>query len=142
MSIFQKTVPVVNGNLVSGSNPMPVSGTLTGVEVSSLPASALTPKTATVSSSGDTVFHTPASGKSLRLYYLGYSADGANSADVTVYVKFGSGSAIYKQSLAAKAMFAHTIAANRYVQGGVNQALSVNLSAAQTVHVNVEYEEV
>lgn len=112
------------------------------VSVTSVPTDSVLTKSITSSASGDATVHTPASGKSIRLFYLGYSADGANSADVTAYVKFGAGSAIYKQSLAAKAMFAHTVAARRYVQGAVDEALTLNLSAAQTVHVNIEYLEV
>lgn len=100
-------------------------------------------KSLTVSASGDTPVVTPATGKKVRLTYLAFSADGANTADVVAYLKFGSGAGIYKVSLTPKAIYARNIGAGRrYVEGAVDEALSVNLSIGQGVHVTVEYEEV
>jgi hypothetical protein len=104
----------------------------------------LSPTASSASSSGDNTIFTPGGGQSSRVYYLALSADGGNSADVTAIVKFGAGgSAKYKVSLKPGSMFARNIGAGkRYMQGAANEALIVNLSAAQTVHVSVEAESV
>lgn len=107
-------------------------------------AESLSPTASSASSSGDNTIFTPDSGEITRVHYISLSADGANSADVTAIVKFGAGgSANYKVSLKAGAIFARNIGAGkRYMQGAVDEALIVNLSAAQTVHVSVEAESV
>jgi len=100
-------------------------------------------KSVTASASGDTTIHTPTASNRVRLGYLCLSADGANSADVTVIVKFTvGGSTLYKVSLKAGAIWARNIGAGqRYLDGGINNALIVNLSTTQTVHVSIEYTE-
>lgn len=91
------------------------------------------------SSSGDNVIvaitNTP------KLYYISLSANGANSADVTATVKIGSSSK-YKVSLKAGAIWARNIGAGKkYLTGSAGEDIIVNLSAAQTVHVSVEYTD-
>lgn len=100
-------------------------------------------KSVTASVSGDTTIHTPTASNRVRLSYLCLSADGANSADVTVIVKFtAGGSTLYKVSLKAGAIWARNIGAGqRYLDGGINNALIVNLSTTQTVHTSIEYTE-
>lgn len=89
---------------------------------------------------GDTVIVAVGGAQTLRLAYLCLSANGANSADVTVTVKTGA-TVLYKLSLKAGAMFARNIGAGRrYLAGSVGDDLIVELSAAQLVHVNAEYE--
>lgn len=97
----------------------------------------------TASLSGDTTIYTPPTGKKAGLQYVCLSADGANSADVVVIVKFGAGgSAKYKLSLKPGAIWARNIGARmRWLLGAVNEPLVVNLNAAQSVHVSVEVEE-
>lgn len=104
----------------------------------------LSPTAVTALSSGDNTIFTPTGGTASRVHYISLSADGANSADVTAIVKFGAGgSAKYKVSLKAGAIFARNIGAGkRYMQGATNEAVIVNLSTAQTVHVSVEAESV
>lgn len=98
----------------------------------------------TVSTSGNTTLITPTSGRRVRLFYVLMNADGANAADVTSAVRFGaSGSLVYPVCLKAGSIFARNIGAGRrYVQGAINEALIANLSAAQTVNLTVEWEEV
>lgn len=100
-------------------------------------------KAVTASASGDTTVHTPTASNRVKLGYICLSADGANSADVTVLVKFtAGGTTLYKLSLKAGAIWARNIGAGqRYLDGGVNNALIVNLSTAQTVNVSIEYTE-
>jgi len=91
------------------------------------------------SSSGDNVIvaitNTP------KLYYISLSANGANSADVTATVKIGASSK-YKVSLKAGAIWARNIGAGKkYLTGSAGDDIIVNLSAAQTVHVSVEYTD-
>jgi hypothetical protein len=77
-----------------------------------------------------------------RLYYISLSANGANSADVTATVKIGSSSK-YKVSLKAGSIWARNVGAgNNYITGSTGDDIIVNLSAAQTVHVSVEYADV
>lgn len=76
-----------------------------------------------------------------KLYYVCLSANGANSADVTAIVKIGA-TAKYKVSLKAGAIWARNIGAEkRYVTGSAGDDIIVNLSAAETVHVSVEYAD-
>lgn len=76
-----------------------------------------------------------------RLYYVSLSANGANAADVTAIVKIGA-SEKFKVSLKAGSIFARNIGAGRrYLTGSAGDDIIVNLSAAQTVHVSVEYED-
>ena len=108
-----------------------------------LASTSISIQASTVSAAGDTTILTPAAGNRIKLGYLSLSADGGNSADVTVIVKFGAaGAAVYKVSLKAGSIYARNIGAGkRYGDSGSDTALVVNLSAAQTVHVSVEYDE-
>jgi hypothetical protein len=109
-----------------------------------LPMGPVTSVSGTASVLGDTVVVTPSSGKALRVYYLSMNADGGNTADVTAYFRFGAaGAAKYKKSLKAGAIFARAIGGGRkYIQGAMDEPLYINLSAAQTVNWDVEYDEV
>ena len=104
---------------------------------------AISIKAVTISTIGDNTIHTPAAGNRIELGYLAISADGGNSADVIATVKFGAaGAAIYKVSLKAGSIYARNIGAgNRFGDSGLDTALVVSLSANQTVHVSVEYDE-
>lgn len=99
----------------------------------------ITAASTSISSSGDNtivaITNTP------KLYYVSLSADGSNGADVTATVKVGASSK-YKVSLKAGAIWARNIGAGRwYVTGSAGEDIIVNLSAAQTVHVSVEYAD-
>lgn len=100
--------------------------------------------TVSASSSGNTTAITPASGARVRLFYLCLNADGANAADVTAGIRFGAtGGIVYTTSLKAGSIFARNIGAGlNYIQGQVDEALFLNLSAAQTVNATFEWEEV
>lgn len=107
--------------------------------VTALGESAITATSVDASSSGDntivSITNTP------KLYYVCLSANGANSADVTAIVKIGA-TTKYKVSLKAGAIWARNIGAEkRYVTGSAGEDIIVNLSAAQTVHVSVEYAD-
>ena len=107
--------------------------------VTALGESAITATSVDASSSGDntivSITNTP------KLYYICLSANGANSADVTAIVKIGA-TTKYKVSLKAGAIWARNIGAEkRYVTGSAGEDIIVNLSAAQTVHVSVEYAD-
>ena len=107
--------------------------------VTALGESAITATSVDASSSGDntivSITNIP------KLYYICLSANGANSADVTAIVKIGA-TTKYKVSLKAGAIWARNIGAEkRYVTGIAGDDIIVNLSAAQTVHVSVEYAD-
>lgn len=110
------------------------------VDVATLPLTSISATTVDATASGDntivSITNTP------RLYYVSLSANGANSADVTAIVKIGATNK-YKVSLKAGAIWARNIGAGRsYVTGASGEDIIVNLSAAQTVHVSVEYADV
>ncbi len=87
--------------------------------------------------------HIPFADNRIRLAYIALSADGANTADVTVTIKFGADSPLYKFSLKPGCILARNIGAGRHrIQGQIGEALVATLSAAQTVHVSIEFEEV
>lgn len=108
-----------------------------------LPTDTTSAQGSTHSASGDNTVLTPGVGNRIRLNYISLSADGGNSADVTVIVKFASGGGTnYKVSLKAGSIWARNVGAGRrYLDGGTNNALIINLSAAQTVHCSIEYDE-
>lgn len=109
-------------------------------DVTSLPTDTYSAIAIDASSSGDNTI--VAITNSARLYYVSLSANGANSADVTAIVKIGT-SEKFKVSLKAGSIFARNIGAGRrYLTGSAGDDIIVNLSAAQTVHVSVEYEDV
>lgn len=115
-----------------------VPGDATGLPISEA-ESAITATAVDASASGDntivSITNTP------KLYYICLSANGANSADVTATVKIGA-TTKYKVSLKAGAIWARNIGAEkRYVTGIAGDDIIVNLSAAQTVHVSVEYAD-
>lgn len=101
--------------------------------------------TVTTAASGNTVLVTPDSGHRLRLFYLCLNADGGNAADVTAALRFGaSGDLLYTVCLKAGSIFGRNIGAaglRHHVRGQTGEALYVNLSAAETVNVTVEWEE-
>lgn len=110
-----------------------------GTQAISEAPSAISATTADATASGDntivSITNTP------RLYYISLSANGANSADVTAIVKLGATSK-YKVSLKAGAIWARNVGAGRnYITGASGEDIIVNLSAAQTVHVSVEYAD-
>lgn len=103
-----------------------------------------TKKTVTASSSGNNTIHTPASGKKIRLHFFGYSA-GSSVTGVLAGLRFASGGTVFDQQylVAPGQPYARNIqAGKRYIDGGTDEALIVNLNAAQTVYVNIEVEEV
>lgn len=114
-------VPVSGGRFASLTNaaPSPVVGGPT-----------------TVSTSGDTALYTPAAGRSARVRWVGLRAASTNGAPVTVVLSLG-GTVIYRWELEPSDIFSHGF--NR--EGPVNGALSVNLSASQTVYCNVDAED-
>lgn len=96
----------------------------------------------TVSSAGDNIVHTPASGRFVLLEYVCLSADALNTAPVIATIKWNGGADLYKLSLVPGAIWARNIGAGRkVVTGGQDQALVVSLSAAQNVYYSEESEE-
>jgi hypothetical protein len=99
--------------------------------------------TVTASSSGNALVVTPPANRRVRLHYVCLNADGGNAADVTAALRYGvSGALVYTVSLKAGSIFARNIGAGRkHVDGAQGESLYVNLSAAQTVNVTIEWEE-
>lgn len=143
---------------VSAANPLPVNTGLTTqtdaltntqlraslVEVNDV-AGAITPLHLTVNTSGETSVVQPSAGNSIRLWWYNIGADPVNSANVVASLRFGSsGTDFFKAGLSQYGGAAgHSFKAGKsYHQGGVDESLYVNLSAAQTVYVNIDYEQV
>lgn len=136
-------------NLVFATDKVDVSGSTLGansgvdigdVTVNGLPNDTYSVVSVDATTIGDTNIATTTAGQTLRLYYICLSANGANSADVTVTIKLGA-TTMFKISLKAGAIWARNIGAGRrYIAGALGEDLLVTLSAAQTVHVSAEYE--
>ena len=106
---------------------------------------AVTPETVTASATGETTVVSPSAGKAIRLWWFHLQAKSTNSAEVTASLRFGSGSADFFTTDLSQygGGIAHNYKAGRgYHQGAADQPLIVNLSAAQTVYANVDYEEI
>lgn len=120
---------------VSESDPLPTSVSEDAVTAFSL----------TTSSSGTTNVKAPASGKSIRLYWWGLSASPTNSAAVIAGLRWTAGGTNFVTVPLSQygGIFAHGYKGGRsYVQGGVDEALVLSLDSAQTVSINIDYEEV
>lgn len=90
-----------------------------------------------VSTSGDSNLIVPAAGKKVRLIWLGMSSSENNGAEALVLVKFGA-NVVYRWNMGTPGAFSHW----EVVEGAVDQALVVNLSAAQPIDFNYTWEEV
>lgn len=125
-------MPVV---LASDQSALSVNTTIT-----SLPVDTFTKSSSIATTSGDLTLVAPPGGQRVRLFFFGYSASPANGASVLVALRFGANTALDNQYLSPSQPYARNIGAGRrYIEGGVNEALIVNLSAAQTVYCNIEY---
>lgn len=110
------------------------------VDILTLPTDASSATTVDATALGDTTIVSITN--SPRLYYICLSADGANTADVRVVVRIGA-SQKYTLSLKPGVIWARNIGAGRkYITGSTGDDIIVNLSAAQTVHVSVEYADI
>lgn len=92
----------------------------------------LTHVVATVSSSGDTTVHTPASGKAIRLWWAYAVADPTSETPPLIKVKLGSDEK-YR---------AYALSKSQRTTGDVDAALVVNLSGAASVACTFLLEEV
>lgn len=98
-------------------------------------------QTFTVNTAGDNTVYTPAAGKAVKLLWYSYTSDAGNGSATKVILKAGT-TAIDTQSLSASQPFAHTIGGGRgFYDAGTNTAIVVNLSANNTVYVNLEWLE-
>lgn len=92
-----------------------------------------------VSSSGDNTIHTPASGKTIVLFWVGLSSSQNNAAEVLVTVKLGS-KVCYEWYLGNPGAFSHW---EPIVADNANDALTVNLSlGGNNVAVDYTYLEI
>ena len=117
---------------------------LSAVEVVDAPTS-ITPKAVTATASGETVIITPSSGNAVRLWWYNLSANPNNSAHAVVGLRFGTGAEdFYRTALSQYgAATAHSFKAGKsYYQGGTNEPLILNSDVAQTIYVNIDFEEV
>ena len=90
---------------------------------------------------GNNNIRVPGVGNKIRLYYISLSAPLTNAADVTVLLKFNA-TELYKVNLAPGAIWARNIGAGlKYIEGAINESFIGNLSAALTVLVSYEYQE-
>ncbi|OGO36717.1 MAG: hypothetical protein A2W35_17965 [Chloroflexi bacterium RBG_16_57_11] len=93
----------------------------------------------TASSSGNTTLITPASGKSVRVYYASYN----NALAVEAGFRFGAAGTIWlKNNLVANSVISKDFGDLRYVQGAVDEVLILNLSLAVSTNWTVFYVEV
>ena len=98
---------------------------------------ALTPLSGTATQAGDTPCVTPAAGNRLRVFYLSYNPE----APVTAAFRFGTGALWLLNAITANSVVSKDCNI-RYLQGGINEALILNLSGAVTTHWTVFYQEV
>lgn len=105
----------------------------------------VTPVTVTASASGSTLVYQPAAGKSARLLWYHLAGSPSNGASVIASLRWATGGANFVSvpiSQYGSALAHAPGAGNRYYQGAVDQGLFVNLSAAQSVTVNIDVEDI
>jgi hypothetical protein len=98
-----------------------------------------TPWSITATTSGDNTIKTPATGKKLRVKLIDVWNNG--TADITVYLKFGTGTARFKKTLASKTGFIINLLGANW-EGATDEPLIINLSANGTVDVTVLGDEI
>lgn len=100
----------------------------------------LIPVSGVVSSAGNNTCVTPASGKKLRVYYLGYNP----SAPVEAAFRFGASGGLflrYNIAVANSIIMKDTGDSEKYFEGLIDEALILNLSSAVATIWNAHYEE-
>ena len=97
------------------------------------------PWSITATTSGDNTIKTPATGKKLRVKLIDVWNNG--TADITVYLKFGTGTARFKKTLASKTGFIINLLGANW-EGATDEPLIINLSANGTVDVTVLGDEI
>lgn len=108
------------------------------LEIADYPGSLLV-DSGQVNTLGNNVLHTPASGKKIRVYYASYNP----LAAVECAFRFGaSGTLWLRNNLTANSVIAKDFGELRYVEGGIDVALILNLSAAVNVIWNILYKEI
>lgn len=108
-------------------------------------AGAVTPKSVAASAAGANLIVTPSAGKAVRLWWYNIGAHPSNGAHVVAGLRFtASGVDFFNTALSQYgASASHSFKAGKsYHQGGADESLYVNLSTAQTVFCNIDYEEV
>jgi hypothetical protein len=133
MEIMQQ--PVLNAgdiSIVGMETGLAKDATVTPYAVSS--------KSGTASSSGNNACVTPASGKKLRVFFVDYNP----SAAVTAGFRFGASGDLwhYHAMTTGMVIVAKEFGPQRYREGGINEALNLNLSDAVSTIWNVYYIEV
>ena len=86
---------------------------------------------ATVTASGDTTIHTPASGNAIRLFWVSAINDPDEASTPLIKVLIGS-TELYRT---------YAVAHWEVFEGAANEVLKVNLSAAGSVAVTAHIEE-
>jgi hypothetical protein len=97
-------------------------------------------KAGVVSTIGDNTLHTPASGKKIRLYWIGLSTSQDNAAENLIQVKLtdADGTVKYRWRMGNPGAFA----GGRTIEGNVDEPLILNLATTDPVDWNVDLEEV
>ncbi len=132
---------------VSGSTVALDAPTLAALETTnSIPVNAsITPKSATANTAGNTLVHQPAAGKALRLWWYNLGAKPDNTAHVLTGLRFTTAGADFFSTYLSQygASASHSFKAGQsFYQGGIDEGLYVNLDVAQTVKINIDFEEV
>lgn len=86
---------------------------------------------------GNTILHTPSSGKKIRLRWIGMKTPADNTTAVQVTLRLGTNN-IYLWLLDRIDVFSHSTLRD----GAINETLNITLSAAENVYVNFDLEEI
>jgi hypothetical protein len=132
---FAVTGPVTDAQLRAAD----VKVSLDGEQVAVAPA-ALLVASGSANQSGNNSVITPSAGKRIRLAYVSYNPSGA----VEAAFRFGSSGTLFLRNnlVTGGSVIAKDFGDFRYVEGGVDQPLMLNLSAAVTTLWNALYTEV
>jgi hypothetical protein len=116
-------------NWPDAANPMPVTGLVATTDSSDVEYSRITE---TVVAPGDTLLHTPAAGKAIRLHWVYAINDPVSATSTKITVKLGD----------EIAYLAWAISKRGVITGPIDGPLVINLSGPGNVAVTIFYEEV
>ncbi len=104
----------------------------------------VTPGTLTTSTIGTNTVVTPTAGKALRVFWFYVAAKPTNGSSVDIGFRWTTGGTDFYTAPLSQygGVFTHAPKGGKgYVEGAADEALVINLSAAMSVHVNIDYEE-